>query len=82
MEWGPLVRVFPIEKAMVEWYMQQLEKRQALAKIKTQSGPSTKFSNPHLLLERVQTLSRVAQVLQADPDLYCSKRPYVSLQSP
>ncbi|PLW48735.1 hypothetical protein PCASD_03224 [Puccinia coronata f. sp. avenae] len=80
MEWGPLVRVFPIEKAMVEWYMQLLEKRQALAKIKTQSGPSTTFSNPHLLLERVQTLSHVAQVLQADPDLYCSKRPYLQKQ--
>ncbi|PLW57249.1 hypothetical protein PCANC_02394 [Puccinia coronata f. sp. avenae] len=80
MEWGPLVRVFPIEKAMVEWYMQLLEKRQALAKIKTQSGPFTTFSNPHLLLERVQTLSRVAQVLQADPDLYCSKRPYLQKQ--
>jgi homoaconitate hydratase len=70
-EWGALAGVFPIDKKLIEWYYDLLAKREALAEIKTHSGPPP--SHPRLSLERIKALARVDEELRADEDAYYSK---------
>ncbi|KAA1066398.1 mitochondrial Homoaconitase [Puccinia graminis f. sp. tritici] len=70
-EWGALAGVFPIDKKLIEWYYDLLAKREALAEIKTHSGPPP--SHPRLSLERIKALGRIGEELRADEDAYYSK---------
>ncbi|WAQ87712.1 hypothetical protein PtA15_8A618 [Puccinia triticina] len=70
-EWGALAGVFPIDDTLIEWYHDLLKKREALAEIKTHSGPPP--SHPRLSFERIEALSQLAKELRADEDAYYSK---------